>query len=446
MMNVHRKVQFLTTALFISVLLVGAPVQAQSNTICFAEVPDCISGRFAEYWQQNGGLSVFGFPIGPAVQEQQAGGTFLVQPFERNRFELHPENGRPYDVLLGRLGDDRLRQLGRPWESEPPAPATTGDGCVFFEQTRHLVCGPLLSYWRNHGLNLDGRGGFTSSESLGLFGLPLTEATTETGSDGQPYLIQWFERARFELHPEIGPDTVLLGLLGRETVAGVPPAPAPTSPPASAPDACADAPTSPDGDVVPACLRGGDIFIATARGLNPGQLVELELKTPNDIPVELGLIHGPPAVDNNGAYPVKAAVNVNAPPGLYELRVNDGEKTAVVVFKIVPYAPGAPPFDNSQIPPAKNATVSQLISVRGTPLSFMAEGFEPREPIAVYGYESDGTLVKAEFTLTATGDGRVDEPRLRFVSENSDPVGIYSTTFEGLESKRTATVYFRILP
>ncbi len=27
-------------------------------------------------------------------------------PFERNRFELHPENAPPYDVLLGLLGKE----------------------------------------------------------------------------------------------------------------------------------------------------------------------------------------------------------------------------------------------------------------------------------------------------------------------------------------------------
>jgi len=48
---------------------------------------------------------------------------------------------------------------------------------------------------------------------------------TETLSDGKQYQVQWFERARFELHPENdAPYDVLLGLLGNEV--GVPP-PAP---------------------------------------------------------------------------------------------------------------------------------------------------------------------------------------------------------------------------
>jgi len=53
--------------------------------------------------------------------------------------------------------------------------------------------------------------------------------------------VQYFERRRFERHPEIAPDAVLLGLLGREVLGArqggapqpQPPAPQPTIPPAA---------------------------------------------------------------------------------------------------------------------------------------------------------------------------------------------------------------------
>ena len=130
MLRITRAVGVLFVALLLAfAALPTAPARAQQARLCFAEVPDCIEGRFAEYWQQNGGLPVFGFPIGPARAESVGGGQFLVQPFERNRFELHPENARPYDVLLGRLGVDRLAQLGRPWEGQPKAPAAARGAC-----------------------------------------------------------------------------------------------------------------------------------------------------------------------------------------------------------------------------------------------------------------------------------------------------------------------------
>mgnify|MGYP001264755722 CR=1 FL=1 len=42
--------------------------------------------------------------------------------------------------------------------------------------------------------------------------------------EGQQYTVQYFERRRFELHPEIGPNAVLLGLLGSEVRANAAPA------------------------------------------------------------------------------------------------------------------------------------------------------------------------------------------------------------------------------
>lgn len=150
---------------------------AQTNSLCFSEVPHCISGRFAEYWQQNGGLPVFGYPIS-AASEQDVGGTqVLVQQFERNRFELRPENSAPYDVLLGRLGAEQLQARGRQWENEPKAADPNAAGCRYFSETGHSVCNQFLQYWSSHGLNLDSNPAYSAAESLALFGLPLTEAT-----------------------------------------------------------------------------------------------------------------------------------------------------------------------------------------------------------------------------------------------------------------------------
>ncbi len=187
---------------------------------CFTETNQCMDGRIAEFWEQNGGLAVFGFPIGPLEQTTVDGKTFTVQRFERNRLELHPENARPYDVLLGRLGADRLGQQGRDWFGF----AKSGDtgGCRVFAETGHAVCGAILKAWRANGLQIDGKKSVSAAESLALFGMPLSGLLTETLSDGKQYQVQWFERARFELHPENdAPYDVLLGLLGSEV--GVPP-------------------------------------------------------------------------------------------------------------------------------------------------------------------------------------------------------------------------------
>ena len=39
--------------------------QAQPGQRCFAETSFCIAGRIRAFWEQNGGLRVFGFPTTP---------------------------------------------------------------------------------------------------------------------------------------------------------------------------------------------------------------------------------------------------------------------------------------------------------------------------------------------------------------------------------------------
>jgi len=217
----------------------GAPrgeTRAQLDRRCFPETNFCIAGRIREFWEQNGGLPVFGFPVGEQRAEVIEGKTYQAQWFERNRLELHPDNARPYDVLLGRNGADRLIQQGRDW-MQFPGSGPRGD-CRFFPETNHNVCGAILASWHANGLEFDGSGGKSEAENLALYGLPLSDERVEV-IEGKEYTVQWFERARFELHPENAPPyNVLLGLLGneiRQAGAAPPPAAPAPQPPAPAP-------------------------------------------------------------------------------------------------------------------------------------------------------------------------------------------------------------------
>jgi subtilisin family serine protease len=174
-----------------------------------------LRGTLRTYWERNGGLPIFGYPTSEEfVERGEDGRDYTVQYFERHRLELHPENRPPYNVLLSRLGDSILQQSGRSWFDFPKDPAKPG--CQFFADTGHSICEPFLSYWRTHGLELDGRRGKTAAESLALFGQPISQAQVETLADGQQYIVQWFERARFESHGDQG---VLLGLLANDLAA-----------------------------------------------------------------------------------------------------------------------------------------------------------------------------------------------------------------------------------
>ncbi|HEY0069964.1 MAG TPA: hypothetical protein VGE04_08370 [Chloroflexia bacterium] len=95
----------------------GAPnQQAQPGGRLFPETGKTVSGRFLEYWQQNGGLAQQGIPLSDSFQEKSDtnGKTYTVQYFERAVFESHPENPSPYDVLLSLLGTFQYKQKYTP--------------------------------------------------------------------------------------------------------------------------------------------------------------------------------------------------------------------------------------------------------------------------------------------------------------------------------------------
>ena len=128
--------------------------------------------------------------------------------------------GTAYRILLGRLGVERLAQLGRNPQHEDPESGPRAD-CLWFEITRHNVCNQegdlgFKAYWETHGLSVPGLDAY--GRSLQLFGLPLTAPRIETNSGGHTVLTQWFERARFELHPQFAgtPYEVELSLLGNQ--------------------------------------------------------------------------------------------------------------------------------------------------------------------------------------------------------------------------------------
>ncbi|MDP9375813.1 MAG: SpoIID/LytB domain-containing protein, partial [Chloroflexota bacterium] len=86
-------------------------------------------------------------------------------------------------------------------------------------ETGHRLCWGFRTYWRGHGLDF-GEPGFSYRESLALFGYPISEEFRMVGEDGREYTMQYFERARFEWHPQNQPPyDILLGRLGADLLA-----------------------------------------------------------------------------------------------------------------------------------------------------------------------------------------------------------------------------------
>src|SRR5438874_1857332 len=96
----------LVTGIGIGLGIKFAPAEAQGGSRYFPETGHTVQGRFLEYWTTNGGLAQQGYPLTDEFQEVSDldGKPYIVQYFERAVFEKHPENARPYDVLLSQLG------------------------------------------------------------------------------------------------------------------------------------------------------------------------------------------------------------------------------------------------------------------------------------------------------------------------------------------------------
>ncbi len=185
-------------------VLVGGQLYAPTPepTACFAATGRCVRGRFLDHWLASGGLARHGLPLSDErIETLEDGRAYQVQYFERSRLEYHAADAPPGDVLLGQFG----RRI-----HPADAPVAARAGATFFPQTGHNVEGRFLAYWAAGG-------------GLASFGYPLGEERSETLEDGNAYTVQYFERARFEYHPEHADpvNQVQLGQLGRRILAEV---------------------------------------------------------------------------------------------------------------------------------------------------------------------------------------------------------------------------------
>ncbi len=191
----------------------SGPAYAQTEGRLYKETGKTLAAQFLPFYDKSGGLAVLGYPVTEARPENG----YLVQWTERQRLEYHPEHrGTPYEVLLGLLGHELTDGYNGPrFQAQAQAGvngagqaafgsgALPAEGAYYFKETGQLVPQLFYSYWSAHG-------------GLPVFGYPISSLyTDETGLQ-----VQWFERARFERHPEnLGTSSeVLLGRLGLEAL------------------------------------------------------------------------------------------------------------------------------------------------------------------------------------------------------------------------------------
>lgn len=179
----------------------GSWVIGDGRVRYFTQTAHFLRGAFLEYWETHGATPVLGLPITEPFVENG----LTVQYLERARLEWHPEisNDPNRAVLLTRLGAIMSEASGLVFDRLPAGGNTANS--YFFTETGHNLSNAFLSYWQRNG-------------GLAVFGYPISEEFAEVSpTDGNTYSVQYFERNRFEWHPERDPQfNVQLGLLGVE--------------------------------------------------------------------------------------------------------------------------------------------------------------------------------------------------------------------------------------
>ncbi len=156
-----------------------------------------VDPQFWPFYSSHGGLPIFGLPLDVARTVNSR----KVQWFERARLEYWPEHiGTENEVQAALLGSEFTAPRQFPTQEF----FVSRPGLRFFPETAHGVGEPFLSFWEEHG-------------GLPVFGYPISDVVQEELADGLVYNVQYFQRARMELHDKMADPAqrVMLGLLGR---------------------------------------------------------------------------------------------------------------------------------------------------------------------------------------------------------------------------------------
>ena len=170
----------LSVVFLLAILLFGwAPAQAQKqDSQYFPDTGHWVTGEFLAFYQKASSPQlVYGNPITDAFQDPLTGLT--VQYFQRARFELHIEAREGDRVQLTNLGT-LLYVPGQPVSLSMDSAA-----CRYFPQQKHSLCYAFLSFFDQYG-------------GVAQFGNPISDIEKQDN-----IYVQYFERARFEWHPEL---------------------------------------------------------------------------------------------------------------------------------------------------------------------------------------------------------------------------------------------------
>ncbi len=436
------KIETWTRSLLVAVLLVfsgapAAPARAATEVLYVAATGHYMRGVFRDFWDRNGGLPNFGYPI---TEEYIDPGTGRVyQYYERARFER--ANPASTTVQLGLLG--RAFLGSRSFERVQPIPNTRQRR--YFPETGHSVQYGFKEIWETRG-------------GLPIFGLPLSEELQEQLADGQVRTVQYFERVRFEYWPNLPPGRrVVISDLGRQLAPrelmaplapnAPPPGPITITPPAPPPALARPiVPESKNARVVPLAGQPGQTFTFEATGYQPGEPVAIWMNVPDGTVLASDLRV---TADAKGTIAgIEFQSDEAAPLGVWSIVAQGTESGhgAVGYFRLLGSAIGRAPAPGPGVPPNVDARADPAAGPAGTIFFFDAFGFRPGEEVELTIVASDGRRFDADFTVQADQAGAIGYAGLFYATAPGDPLGLYSFIARGRSSGKTSTAYFVLTP
>jgi len=279
--------------------------------------------------------------------------------------------------------------IGRTESGPGNVGAADGD-CQTFTQTGKSACGEFLAYWKANG-------------GLAQQGYPISDVMSEKSeTDGNTYQVQYYERAVFEMHPELPMGKrVLLSLLGsqkyktRYVATAIPSATATAIVASTATASPTVAATVGTLQIIPAGVMGGGPFRVSGTGYTAGVDYVLTATTPVGTPLGIqDFIAGA-----NGA--ISGVYVGDAPAGTIvatlRARYNDAAST-MTMFTAPPVSP-------------MNASVGQSGSSQaGSPITVIFSLNTPSQRVAVTIslLAGDGSVItKADIRTDQAGGATV---------------------------------------
>lgn len=428
--------------------------QSTSSRLYFAETGHSLGGAFKPFWERNGGLAIFGYPISEEFSEQLADGQFrTVQYFERQRFELWPDG-----VKLGLLGRQLApQQLLAPWPPNvapgaplsedgtprPPAfpgapqppgpsggpaaqpfvranPASLTVGQSFVVEGGGFVPGERVSIWLTApDGGVLGVGDVTADEVGNITGARVQVGTAGYSAGAWRITAQGIRSGRasvgeFRVNPVLG-DPAKLGIRIQEDLAVRGP-----------------------GSIVPLAAPPGIAFTFNARDFDPNEEVGVWLTRPQDGGIEPVDIR---TVQRDGRGGITVIFGTGRQTEGTWLITAQGKQTRRAVtapFKLTRdyVAPLGTPR-----PPSVRGSVAPVEGGQRTTFKLQAAGFRANEDLQSWITSPDGVYL-LNGTVKTDRNGRIgysNSLNVRFSANN--PTGVYGYHYISLATGTQADLY-----